>query len=149
MKKFLFLMLVFAVGAVGLFSQESISVSGNVIMSNRIHPEFESAGKRYLLVFPHFLRDGIEDNALVKVDGVVTKELPGRHKGMTIKEGSLFILVEQITVNGKVIDIKKNLDIRKLYNQKNHEKKGNNHFDPMKKKGHSSKKQNLNCPYIN
>jgi hypothetical protein len=83
-------------------SKEKVSLTGEVIVSNRVFPEFKTGTTVYKLIVPRYcLTDpDITDNKVVTVEGVILKVKQGVNTRL-LKEGEEVLLITRAVIDGK------------------------------------------------
>lgn len=84
-------------------SNDKVTLTGTVTVSNKLHPELKVGSKLYYLMVPRYYLDDIEvkDGTSVTVEGFVATGVP------MLNEKDEAVLVTKATIDGKEYDLER------------------------------------------
>ena len=82
--------------------RETLTLTGKVIVSNRIKPELTVGNDKYLLMIPRFIE--IKDGDTITAEGYVEKNLRMPHEYYYGTTDNTYLFVTKATINGKSYD---------------------------------------------
>lgn len=86
------------------FSEETVTVTGELYFENRMHPELKSGSKEYELLAPRFYAYDLDlkDGQTVTVEGYTVEGMPCYEEE---EEGEVHIWVTKAIIDGKEYDL--------------------------------------------